>query len=338
MVAAWAGFGLHRLEMPFGPAPGVSVVLVQGNVEQTDKWDRTIAQTVFDRYLDLTRKGVAEAQAGAPGSRIVVVWPETASPYLIGRYPEVREMMAAAARPAIAIIAGSIRLDDGGEPYNTAFALTGDGTVAATYDKWHLVPFGEFAPSWVPFSVKIVPGTLGFGNGPKTIHLPGVPPFGPFICYEAIYPAQIVDEADRPEWLVNITNDAWFGNSTGPRQHLEAARLRAVEEGLPLFRAANTGITAAFDAAGHELARLPPRVAGEMVVALPGDRGPTSFARRGLAIPLLLSLGACLAGLGVVRRRTRRPSCGVTLSNGNNRRFFRQSLTACGCVVNDCPR
>ncbi len=129
------------------------------------------------------------------------------------------------------------------------------------------------------------------------MHVPGLPPFGGLICYEAIYPAQLVDEADRPDWLVNITNDAWFGNSTGPRQHLAAARLRAVEEGLPLMRAANTGITAAFDAWGGSLAAST-QDRGEMVVSLPGS----AAARRSPARAwrsLLLSLGACGAGWGV---------------------------------------
>ena len=132
-------------------------------------------------------------------------------------------------------------------------ALVGDGTIAATYAKWHLVPFGEYQPAWAQIGIQLVSGG-GFapGPGPETLHVPGVPPFAPFICYEAIFSHQIVNEADRPQWMVNITNDAWFGNSTGPRQHLAAARLRAVEEGLPLMRAANTGISAGFDAHGHE--------------------------------------------------------------------------------------
>ncbi len=302
-MVAWVAFGLHRLDQAVPPPPGVSVVLVQGNVPQDDKWDRTIAAGVFDRYLALTQQGVAAAQRDAPGQAIVVVWPETASPYLLGQDRGAREAIWQAASPATAVLAGSIRFDAAGEPYNSMFVLTGPDTIAGYYDKWHLVPFGEFAPSWVPFSVQIVPGHLAFGSGPKTLHAPGLPPFGGLICYEAIYPGELVDEADRPDWLVNITNDAWFGNSTGPRQHLEAARLRAVEEGLPLFRAANTGITAAFDASGHELAQLQPRVAAEMVVTLPGQRGRTPFARLGLGIPLLLSLGACGAGLGVIRKR-----------------------------------
>ena len=301
-MMAWTGFGFYRLNQPVQAAPGVSIVLVQGNVAQSDKMDRDIANGIFERYLRLTAEGVGDAVRAAPSQPVVVVWPETASPYFLGRDRLAREAVWQAARPAVAVLAGSIRWDAANEPYNSLFALTGPDVIAATYDKWHLVPFGEFPPSWIPFSVQIVPGHLAFGSGPKTIHLPGLPSFGSFICYEAVYPAQLVDEQDRPDWLVNITNDAWFGNSTGPRQHLAAARMRAVEEGLPLVRAANTGITAAFDALGRELVRLPPRIAAQTFVSLPGQRGRTPFSREGLAIPLLLSLGACTVGLGVIRR------------------------------------
>jgi apolipoprotein N-acyltransferase len=302
-LLAWIGFGVHRLMQPVGPAPGVEVVLTQGNVPQGEKWDPQIANTVFERYLALTEGGVAQAQSRAPGKPIVVVWPESASPYLLDRDANARRAIWAASRPATAVLAGSIRFDAQNNPYNSMFVLTGPDTIAGVYDKWHLVPFGEFAPSWVPFAVQVVPGRgFSFGSGPKTFHVEGLPAFGAFICYEAIYAAQIVDESDRPSWLVNITNDAWFGNSTGPRQHLAAVRMRAVEEGLPVVRAANTGITAAFDALGREIGRLPTNTAAEMVVALPGDRGPTPFSRQGLAIPFLFSLAACAAGLGVVRR------------------------------------
>jgi apolipoprotein N-acyltransferase len=128
--------------------------------------------------------------------------------------------------------------------------------------------------------------------------VPGVPPFAPFICYEAIFSHQIVNEADRPQWMVNITNDAWFGNSTGPRQHLAAARLRAVEEGLPLMRAANTGISAGFDAHGHELGRLGLNEAGTLVLRLPGDLPQTIYARLGLAVPAVL--GGVILAFGLV--------------------------------------
>jgi apolipoprotein N-acyltransferase len=305
VLAGWGGFGLYRLNLPAPAPPGVAVVLIQGNVPQGEKWDRTIARAVFERYLSLTRAGVAAAAAAAPDAAIAVVWPESASPYLLGRDPAAREAIWAASRPAVADIIGSVRFDADGRPRNSMFALDGADSIAGIYDKWHLVPFGEFAPSWVPFAVQVVPGQgFAFGSGPKTIHVEGLPPFGGLICYEAIYPAQVVDEADRPSWLVNITNDAWFGNSSGPRQHLAAARLRAVEEGLPLVRAANTGITAAFDANGRELGRLPHGVPAQMVVTLPGALPPTPFSRQGLVIPVVLALGACGAALRLVGKRS----------------------------------
>ena len=143
--------------------------------------------------------------------------------------------------------------------------------IEGIYDKWHLVPFGEYQPDWLPLGLQVVPGG-GFarGPGPRTLHIPGLPAVGALICYEAIFPSQVVDPNDRPDWMVNVTNDAWFGNSTGPRQHLAAARFRAVEEGLPLMRAANTGISAGFDARGHELGRLDPQVTGILSTAITG--------------------------------------------------------------------
>ncbi len=303
-LLCWAGFGVYRLNEPAPAAQGISVVLAQGNVPQSDKWNREMAEVVFQRYLGLTHKGVLEAQAAAPDRPIAVVWPESAGPSFLDQDVQAREFIWQAAQPAKLAIVGSVRFDSDHHPLNSMFALDGPDSIAGIYDKWHLVPFGEFPPSWVPFAVQVVPGSgFAFGTGPKTIHAGGLPPFGGLICYEAIYPAQIVNEVDRPTWLVNITNDAWFGNSSGPRQHLAAARLRAVEEGLPLVRAANTGITAAFDASGRELGRLPPNEAAEMVVALPGARPPTPFSRQGLVIPALLALAACGAGLGVVGKR-----------------------------------
>jgi apolipoprotein N-acyltransferase len=132
--------------------------------------------------------------------------------------------------------------------------------------------------------------------------MPGVPPAGALICYEAIFPGFVVNEADRPDWMVNITNDAWFGNSSGPRQHLAAVRMRAVEEGLPLMRAANTGITAGFDARGRELGRLGMGEQGVLLIKLPGKLPPTLFSRFGLWIPLGLAVVATLAG-AVLRLR-----------------------------------
>jgi len=231
----------------------------------------------------------------------VAVWPEAASPYLLQTDAAARAAIAAAAGNAPALV-GAVRFDQDGRLRNSLFAVLPDGALVGgengVYDKWHLVPFGEYQPGWFPLPIQVVPGGgFQFGPGPRTLHVPGLPPVGPLICYEVIFPGQVVDEADRPAWLVNITNDAWFGNSTGPRQHLAAVRLRAVEEGLPVMRAANTGISAGFDSRGHEVARLGMNQTGVLVVDLPPALPPTLFARFGLLIPALL--GAAAVGFGL---------------------------------------
>lgn len=292
LLSAWVGFGLVRVGAPPPQTTGITAVLVQGDIAEGQKWSQVLAAGIFRRYLDLTREGVARAGHGPR----VVIWPETAFPGLLARDSQARRMIVEATGGTPSLI-GSVRFGADGRPRNSLFALTGTGDIAAVYDKWHLVPFGEYQPSWFPF-VQVVPGG-GFaaGPGPETLHMPGLPSFGPIICYEAIFPSQVVDESDRPHWIVNITNDAWFGNSTGPRQHLAAARMRAVEEGLPLLRAANTGITAGFDARGHEIARLAMNRPGTLVLPLPGALPPTPYARMGLSLPIALSTLTLLSGL-----------------------------------------
>jgi len=290
-LAAWAGFGVWRLSGPPPAPPGLNVVLVQGNVAEGQKLDRAFAIQIFQRYLKLTQEAMEQAK---PPS--LVVWPETAFLGLLDSDPEARALIAQVAHGPSLI--GTIRFDAQRRLRNSLLAMNADGTPVAVYDKWHLVPFGEYQPSWMPLPIQVVPGG-GFasGPGPLTLHLPGIPPVGPIICYEAVFPGEIVDEADRPDWIVNVTNDAWFGNSTGPRQHLAAARMRAVEEGLPLLRAANTGISAAFDAFGREQERLGMNETGFLVVPLPGHLPPTLFSRAGLPLPGLLALLTAMLGV-----------------------------------------
>jgi apolipoprotein N-acyltransferase len=283
--------------MPTLPAPGLTVLLAQGNIPLIEKMDRAGALAILDKYLRLTETGLAPIHGPA-----VVIWPETASLFDLARDAGGRAAIAEASGGA-PVLAGSVRFDEQDRPRNSLIAVTGPGPAAAIYDKTHLVPFGEYQPTWIP--IQILPGR-GFaaGDGPETFRVPGVPPYGALICYEAIFPAAIVDEAHRPDWLVNVTNDTWFGDTSGPRQHLAAVRMRAVEEGLPLMRAANSGITAGFDAFGHELGRLGLDRLGTLALPLPGKLPQTTFSRGGLFIPLAMAL--CVAGLGTLMSRWRR--------------------------------
>ncbi|MBV9654542.1 MAG: apolipoprotein N-acyltransferase [Acetobacteraceae bacterium] len=293
LLAGWVILGWTRLQDTPETVGPSKVVLVQGDVAQGQKWDRALAVSVFERYLALTRQGAAEAGADLAA----VIWPETASPFLLEQDVAARAEIARMARGVPALV-GSVRFDPSDRPRNSLVVIEPDGSIGGIYDKWHLVPFGEFQPSWFPLPIQVVPGG-GFsgGPGPQTLHIPGLAAAGPLICYEAVYPGEMVDEADRPAWLVNITNDAWFGYTAGPRQHLAAARMRAVEEGLPLLRAANTGITAGFDALGRELGRLPMGTPGYLVVKLPSPLPPTPFGRWRLLIPFVISAGILAAGL-----------------------------------------
>lgn len=302
LLVGWVGFGVARLAEPVPPGPDLKVLLIQGDVQQGQKWDQSLMVSIFRRYLTLTEQAVRAAN----GTPAVVVWPETASPALLQTDPQARQLISDAADGNQALI-GSVRFDTKGRPRNSLFALGAGGTIEGIYDKWHLVPFGEYQPDWLPLGVQLVPGG-GFaaGPGPETLHLPGIPPVGAMICYEAIFPGEVVARGDRPAWLVNVTNDAWFGNSTGPRQHLAAVRMRAVEEGLPVLRAANTGISAAFDARGDEIARLGLQKTGFLSVNLPGPLRPTLFSRYGLLLPALLCAVVLLVAAQGHRREEER--------------------------------
>jgi apolipoprotein N-acyltransferase len=297
VLVLWAGFGMWRLRQGGEEAtPSLTVVLVQGNVPQGQKWDRGLMAAIFERYLALTRAALDQVAGPA-----VVVWPETASPYLLDRDPAARAMIADASRRMDGTVApgliGTVRFDAERQPLNSVAALLGAAAPVAMYDKWHLVPFGEYQPRWIPLPLEFGPGGFVPGPGPRTLRVPGLPPFSPLICYEVIFPGSVVDSSDRPQWMVTVTNDAWFGNSAGPRQHLAAARLRAVEEGLPIMRAANTGISGGYDAFGRELGRIGMGEAATLAIPLPGALPPTLFGLLGLAVPGLMSL--CMIVVGI---------------------------------------
>ncbi len=303
MMLIWAGVGGARLAAAHPAPPTAMVGIIQGDGTAEFAADRDAALALFRRYLALSAAAVARARAQDGGHLpVVLLWPETASPFLLQTDAGARQAMAETVGPGVTVIAGMLRFGSGDSIYNSLGAVQGPGPLAAIYDKWHLVPFGEYQPAWLP--MQILPGQ-GFsrGAGPETLHLPGVPPVGPIICYESLFSGQIIKERDRPDWIALSTNDAWFGDSSGPRQHLAASRLRAVEEGLPLARAANTGISALFDASGRELARLGIGRQGVLVAPLPGPLPPTIFSHLGLWAPGLLGLLVTLAGCALARRR-----------------------------------
>jgi apolipoprotein N-acyltransferase len=179
--------------------------------------------------------------------------------------------------------------------WNSIHGIDEVGNVVGTYDKFHLVPFGEYTPLRNVFKFsKITVGTTDFsaGFGPRTIHFKGLPPVSPLICYEVIFPGQVVDSHDRPEWLLNLTNDGWYGSSSGPYQHFDSARLRAVEEGLPLVRVANTGISGVIDGYGRVVSQLELGTKGALDSVLPSSLQMTLYGRLGnwIVIFLILSL------------------------------------------------
>ena len=289
------------------PVEGVRFRLVQGNIEQSLKWDAGRREQTFAHYIALTRH---------PGfERIThVVWPETAIDYrFVSDYPAARivgerlERILTAIPPNGALLLGAIR-DQQRQWFNSVHVIGPDGTVRATYDKYHLVPFGEYVPlRWLLRSLgveKIAHGAGDYsaGPGPATLSVPAAPPASPLICYEAIFPGEVAGRP-RPGWLVNVTNDAWFGLTSGPYQHFASARLRAVEEGLPLVRAANTGITAVVDAYGVVVAHMPIMTTGILDAALPrATVNPTFYARLGdRSLLVLLLLGLALASAANLR-------------------------------------
>ena len=311
-LAVLAAFSVARL-WPEEPAPQpVALVLVQGNIAQEVKWRDDTRLPIFLRYVQLTRQGAAAAAEAMPGARIAVVWPETASPFLLDEDPEARRLAAQALPQGALLLAGSVRVRreaDGrlAEIFNSLVALDPAATVQGVYDKAHLVPFGEYMPlaGWLP--IRVVRGAMDFSAGPGRVamRLPDLPAFVPLICYETIFPAAVVPRGERPAWLLNVTNDAWFGVSAGPYQHLAAARLRAVEEGLPIARAAQTGISAVYDSRGREVARLGLAQQGVAVAPLPAAGEATPFARTGLWLPLCLAAALVVGG---VTRGVRRGS------------------------------
>lgn len=237
--------------------PNVLLRLVQPNISQSLKWKPELRKSHIIKQLAMSRKF-----KGSNEQPTHVIWAETAVPYIIEQTPGLSETLGLAAPPEGLLLTGAPRSGSTEiKPYrlwNSLLAINPQGNIIATYDKFHLVPFGEYVPfrEYLPVN-KLTSGRQDFspGSGIKTLKLNGLPPVSILICYEVIFSGRVVANK-RPSWLLNITNDGWFGISSGPHQHFAAARLRSVEEGLPMVRVANTGISGVIDGYGRIIQML----------------------------------------------------------------------------------
>ena len=281
---------------------GVRLRLVQPNISQAIKWRADLV----DRHL-LDQAELGALDTGTPPTH--VVWSEAAAPLLLAD-DSARRAVVAERTPVDGLsLIGTLRRTgsaDAPEIRNSLIAIDHTGAVVASYDKAHLVPFGEYMPLGRVLGLSGVVGLadLTAGPGVRTLSLPGLPPVSPLICYEVIFPGAVVDRWARPAWLLNITNDGWYGLSAGPYQHLAAAQMRAVEEGLPLVRVANTGISAVVDPYGRVLRSLALGTRGILDTPLPVALAAVPpFARTG-TIPILAIILALIPFGAYVIRRT----------------------------------
>jgi len=318
-------FGTTALRRPMPePVPGAHLRLVQPNISQAQKWTPDNKSWIFQGFLDLSRLDRAGRSDDLAGITHVI-WPESSVPFLLLDSPNALRAIADLLPRGAQLLTGGLRLEQepptgDGSPsrrvFNSLIALDGEARTVALYDKTHLVPFGEYLPLQPLLEAiglrqltKVRGGfTAGKADG-RLMRIPGLPPFSPLICYEIIFPAAAVPSsahgADRPGFLLNVTNDAWFGTTSGPYQHLQQARVRAVEEGLPVIRVANTGISAIIDARGRVLDRLPLNARGTLDVELPGALAVPLYGRLGDLVPagmMVLGLLALLI-LGRAGRR-----------------------------------
>jgi len=317
LLAAMGTFGVLRLQSnPTKFVDNVKLRLMQPNLQQDVKFNYGAKQEVMNKYISLSDRATGPQSTGVRDATILI-WPESAFPFFLAREADAMAQIANLLPEGTVLITGAIRPPD--QPpntqitraYNSIYAIDHDGTILSVYDKLHLVPFGEYLPfqramerlgfvQLTKVAGGFIPGTLR-----RTIALPKAPRVLPLICYEAIFPGDIVSGNDRPGWIVNLTNDGWFGISTGPYQHLQQARLRAIEEGLPLVRSANTGISAVFDSMGRIVSRLDLGVEGVLDSGLPAAGEPAPYVRfRDIPVVIFVAMTLLL----IIRRRMVKPS------------------------------
>jgi len=308
----WLGGDLRLALTPSATVPNVRLRIVQPDIPQREKYLPEYRARNWQTLMTLSL-----VNHGPPPTHII--WPEAAPPFLLAREPAALDDVALLTGQQAVLMTGAVRGERVGDRiryFNSFYIFAHGGQLLATYDKFHLVPFGEYLPLASIFDVlgisKLVesPGDFTPGDGPSTFDVPGSPPAGVLICYEILFPGAVIGRA-RPAWLVNITDDSWFGppSSTGPYQHFLTARVRAIEEGLPVVRVANTGISGVIDAEGRIVARLPPGGKAVLDAQLPQALQPTLYARLGDMIFALL-LALCLTFAFAARNQTLGPRTG----------------------------
>lgn len=315
IALAWA-FGALVLAAPAAPfVEGVRLRLVQPSVPQREKWRPENQGRIFADHLQLSREapdGRADGLAGITH----VIWPEAAMPFLPLASPEALNAIGELLPDGVHLLSGAVRVEPSASPggrrraYNGLMVFDAAGRLTTLYDKIHLVPFGEYLPFQERLESMGVEQLTrwrgGFTAGPRPrplLTVPGLPPVLPLICYEAIFPGDLIDGPIRPAALVNVTNDGWFGSTSGPYQHLHQARVRAVEEALALIRVANNGVSAVIDPQGRVLASLGLDVRGTIDTGLPAALSPPLYARYGDRIFLVFWLAVLAIWWSLPRAR-----------------------------------
>jgi apolipoprotein N-acyltransferase len=350
-LAAYGGWRLAS--HPTESVDGVHLRIMQPNIPQDERFRYAAKAQIMSRYVSISQRAgetvlpsyppsqsgeslhlyappqdlyppsqAAEGRVRDPGGLRGVthlIWPESAFPFFLTREPDALSMISNMLAPNTTLITGAARLVEpvpsrsDKRAYNSVYVINHRGAILATYDKLHLVPFGEY----LPFQNLLeragltqlidVPGGFLPGAQRHRIAVPGAPDMLPLICYEAIFPGDAVPTGERPGWLLNLTNDAWFGISSGPYQHFQQARVRAIEEGLPLIRAANSGISAVIDPLGRVIAALPLGHDGALDAALPRAAEVTIYARAGDFLFSVIVIGTMAASF-LVRLARERPA------------------------------
>ena len=315
ILAALAIYGAWRLgRTPTAFVDNVRLRIMQPNLQQDDKFNYSAKQRVMSHYLELSDRSTGPQSTGVRDVTHLI-WPESAFPFLLTREPDALAQIAALIPEGTVLITGAVRapeLPPGQKierAYNSIYVIDHDGSILSVYDKIHLVPFGEYLP-FQDFLEKLglmqltkLPGGFIAGERRRPMPVPRAPRMLPFLCYEIIFPGETVPDNERPGWLLNLTNDGWFGISSGPYQHLQQARVRTIEQGLPLVRAANTGISAVIDPLGRIVKSLPLGTEGIMDASLPRRIDATLYARTGDS-GVALVIGAAL--IIIIRRRVKR--------------------------------